>query len=336
MQSKSDILKSIYLLYEQTGEYKKAFEYQTAFLLLKDTLLDIEKTRIVSELNIKYEKEQDQAQILALEKENLQKDLNLKEKTLQRNAFLYSGITVLAFATFVFLYINQKRRKDKIIARQKILQLEEEKMLLAAKSLVEGQEEERKRIANELHDGLGVLLSATKMQFSAIRDTNPENISLIKKATQLLEQATGDVRIISHNMMPGLLTRFGLYDAVRDLFDKINDEGVLEATCYIQENLERFPENQEIMLYRIIQEMVNNSLKHAQASNIRLEIILSGDKLEIIFSDNGKGFNVEEMMDSKSLGLKSIRSRVDFLNGKLQIVSNPGQGTRYIIHVDYI
>ena len=173
---------------------------------------------------------------------------------------------------FLFIFNRHKARKDRIIAEQRIFQLEEEKKLLAARSIIEGQEEERKRIAKELHDGLGVLLSTAKMQFTTIKDKSPENKPLIERATKLLEQAAGDVRRISHNMMPGLLTRFGLYEATEDLMEELDETKGLTATCRIKGDTKRLPENTEIMLYRVIQEMVNNTLKHAEAKNISINM----------------------------------------------------------------
>jgi signal transduction histidine kinase len=284
-------------------------------------------------LTLKFEKEQDQARILALEKENLEKDLDLKQRTIQRNAFIFTVFAVIALAVFLFLYVRQKRKKDGIIAQQKIHELEEEKKLMAAMSLMEGQEEERKRIAIELHDGLGVLLSATKMQFTSIKDTSPENLPMIERATQLLEQASGDVRKISHNMMPGLLTKLGLYEAIEDLFENINYKENLKAQCIIPEGMKRLPENREIMLYRIIQEMVNNTLKHASAKSIKLQFLELKEKLELQYSDDGKGFEVDKKLEAKSLGLKSIQSRVNFLKGTMIIESRPGQGTSYTIQI---
>jgi two-component system NarL family sensor kinase len=322
--------------YLDLRNYPKAYEYKVRYYDLKDSIFNLDKEKLINDLNFRYENEKSQAEILALEKDNLKKDLDLKKRTIQRNAFLFGIITIIILAVFFILYILQRRKKDRIISIQKIHQLEEEKKLLAARSIVEGQEEERKRIAQDLHDGLGVLLSATKMQFTAIRDANPESRPLLDRATQLLEQASTDVRKISHNMMPGLLMKLGLYEALSDLIENINDTENLDARCVIPEEIIRLPENQEIMVYRIIQEMVNNSLKHANASNIRLLVTPLENQLEFHFSDDGKGFDVDEALQSNTMGLKSIRSRVDFLNGSITINSEPGKGTHYIIRIPMI
>ena len=205
--------------------------------------------------------------------------------------------------------------------------------MMGVKLLVECQEEERKRIAGELHDGLGVLLSATKMQIALLGDKNPEHKEMVDKAARLLEQASGDVRKISHNMMPGLLTKLGFFEAVEDLFENITDKQDLNAVCTITGEQDRLAENKEIMLYRIVQEMVNNTLKHAEARKINLDIKILPEMLDIKYSDDGKGFDFKQKLESESIGLKSIQSRVDFLNGKLTVVSRPGEGVNYSVKV---
>jgi len=331
-----NVYSGILNIYKSSGNFKKAFEYQTKYYEINDSIFNLEKAEVIADLTFKYEKEKDQAKILSLENENLAKDLSLRKRTNQRNIYLFSGIGTIAVILFLLIFYRQKAHKDKIIAEQKIKQLEEEKKLLAAKFLVEGQEEERKRIAKELHDGLGVLLSTTKIQFSTIKDKSPENKHLIEKATKLLEQATGDVRKISHNMMPGLLTRFGIYEATEDLFDKLNETEGLTAIIEIKGEQSRLLENKEIMLYRIFQEMVNNTLKHAEAKNISLVIKIQKDNLNIEYSDDGKGFNVEEKLHLKSIGLSSIQSRVNFLSGNVTMKSEPGQGVNYTIHIPIV
>lgn len=328
-----EIYYNIYRTYELTGNYDSAFKYILIHDEIKDSIFNIEKSKAISELEIKFEKEQDQARILSLEKETLEKDLRLRKRTNQRNGYLYTGISIVILVVFFTLYFRQKVRKDRIIAEQKIRQLEEEKKLLAVKSLVEGQEVERKRVAKELHDGLGVLLSTAKIQFSSIQSDIPENKDLIDKATALLDQAAGDVRQISHNMMPGLLTRFGLYEAVADLLEKVDETEEINVEANLPVDAKRLPETMEIMLYRIIQEMVNNTLKHAKAKRILCRVNVLDGKVNIVYSDDGIGFNVEEKSADKTIGLQSIRSRVNFLGGTFQAISSPEKGTEYTIEV---
>ncbi|MCD4729841.1 MAG: sensor histidine kinase [Bacteroidales bacterium] len=326
---KKELFYNLYNSYWHKNDFEIAFDYLLSYHLLKDSIINLEKEEIIADLQLKYEKEKDQALILALENENLEKDLDLRQRTNQRNIYLFSGSGIISIILFLFIFYQHKTRKDRIISEQKIQQLEEEKKLLAAKSIVEGQEEERKRIAKELHDGLGVLLSTAKMQFTSIKDKSPENRPLIDKATKLLEQAASDVRKISHNMMPGLLTKFGLYEATEDLIEQLDETEGLNANCEITGDTKRLPENTEIMLYRIFQEMVNNTLKHAEAKNIQLHMNILPEQMNITYSDDGKGFNIEEKLKSKSIGLTSIQSRVKFLSGQVNIESKPGEGVKY-------
>jgi signal transduction histidine kinase len=293
---------------------------------LNQVIYNLEKDELMADMEMKYQNEKKQARILALERDNL-----IKVK--QSNIYLFTGIGIIALISFAFLYFRQQVVKDRIIARQRILKLEEEKKLLAAQALVEGQEEERKRIAREIHDGLGVLLSATRLQFSNIRDLSPKASPLIEKATKMLDQASNDARKIDHNMMPGLLTKLGLYEAVGELFDQFSKLEKLKVDAEIPGDLNRLPENKEIMIYRIIQELVNNSLKHAEAKNIRLQMRMVKENLEITYSDDGKGFNYEEKLDSKSMGLTGMQSRINFLKGTLTVNTAPGQGASFKISI---
>jgi two-component system, NarL family, sensor kinase len=313
-------------IYSERKDFEKSLEYYKKYTADKDSVFTQEILTQLSEFQVKYEKEKDQARILTLEKENL-RSIN------QRNAYMFSGLGIVVIALFIIIYFRQRAKHIKIISEQKIRQLEEEKKLMAAKLLVEGQEEERKRIATELHDGIGVLLSATKMQFSIISDKIPENRELIEKATKMLEQASGDVRKISHNMMPGLLTKLGFFEAVEDLFEHVDDTQGLKAVCTISGNEARLAENKEIMLYRIVQEMVNNTLKYAQANNITLNILVNQGILLLKYTDDGVGFDLAEKLESETIGLKSIQSRVNFLNGRIDIDTEPGKGVKYVLQI---
>jgi signal transduction histidine kinase len=326
---RAETLESLYRTYRDAGEYRLAMEYLAQFHEINDSIYRLEKEKIIADYTMKYEKERDQARILLLENSVLERDLAIRKRTNQRNIYLFVILGLLPTTIFLLAFLRNKAHKDRIIADQKIRQLEEEKKLLAAKSIVDGQENERKRIAKELHDGLGVLLSAARMQFTTLRDKSPENTGLIDRAAKLLEQAAGDVRKISHNMMPGLLTKYGFFEAVEDLFERLDETENMNLTCTVNGNTGRMPENTEIMLYRIIQELVNNTFKHAEASTITLTLKVVPVKLSVHYKDDGKGFILEEKRESRSLGLSSIESRVNFLNGSLTVDTAPGRGTTY-------
>lgn len=318
------IYREMYHLFSEHGKHEKALNAYIQYQNIADSIYTLEKTELINDLLLKYEKEKDQLHILSLENENLE---NLRH----RNILQYAASIVVLMAILLVFFFIYKSRKNKIISRQKIRQLEEERKHMAARFLVEGEEKERKRMALELHDNLGVLLSATKMQFTEIRDKSPENEVLIKKASKFLDQASKDVRKISHNLMPGLLTKLGLFEALEDLFENLDEIEGLEAIVDIVGPRERIDENKEIMIYRMLQEMANNTLKHAKANNIDLTIIVDAEELNISYADNGKGFDVEEMISKKTMGLQSIQSRVKFLDGLFKIDSSQDVGTVFRI-----
>lgn len=316
--------EEIYLIELERGNYEEALEAYIQAGIYSDSIFDLEKAELMNDLRLKYEKEKDQLEILELKHQNLQ-------KTKERNLLLFTVVGIILSGIFLIAFLVFNHRKNKIIAAQKIKQLEEEKKHLAARFLLEGEEKERKRVAMELHDNLGVLLSATKMSFSEIMDKSPENAELITKATKFLEQASSDVRKISHNLMPGLLTKLGLYEALEDLFENLNDHHGIDAFMEVVGPRNRLDENTEIMIYRMVQEIVNNTLKHAEAKSIDMVMIADENEINITYADDGKGFDPDETLKKKTLGLQSIQSRVKFLNGLVSIKSEPGEGTVFRI-----
>jgi len=332
-ESRHDVYSSLSNLYSGQGNYQKAFEYLQKQINLQDSINKTKAETDIANLTMKYEKEKDQALILTLENKTLLQENALRKRTNQRNAYLFSGLAIILMVLMVSGYFRNRALNEKIVSEQRIKQLEDEKKLLAVRFLVEGQEEERKRVAKEMHDGIGVLLATAKMQFSSISNVNPESKLRIEKATKLLEQATSDVRKITHNMMPGLLTKFGFFDAVEDLIEQLDDAGTISAKVVIEGEPFRFQENKEIMLYRIVQEMVHNAIKHAKATNINLVLEILPQQLNLAFADNGQGFDVVTKLQNQSIGLTSIQSRVSFLDGILDINSTPGNGTTFRINV---
>lgn len=328
--------KNIYKTYELAGNFKKAFEFQSIYYQVQDSLVNLEKESAIADLELKYGKEQDQAEILLLTNETLEQNLEIKQRTNERNLYILLGIIAVVITLMIFLVTRQRMVKDRIIRMKEIDRLNEEKKAMAARALVEGQEEERKRVATELHDGLGVLLSSVKLQFTNIGEEVPEKKDLFDRATELLDKAAVDVRRISHNLMPGNLVRFGLFDALEDIFETIDESDSMKAEFRLDGKNERLPENHEVMIYRIVQELINNTIKHGNASKILLHLNHSDASINILYSDNGKGFVVKELIDTGSLGLKSIQSRIDYLEGDLEIISAKGDGASFKINLPLI
>jgi signal transduction histidine kinase len=330
-ESVLDITFSLSELYTIMDDVTKANEYLRLHIQYKDSIYTVETARLIQEYLTDYEIQQlnDLRQIETLKKEKLRSE---------RNIIIIVGVFLIMLLLGIIQFFWMRARKNKVIAAQKIRQLEDEKKLLATQSVLVGQEEERKRIARELHDGIGVMLSTAKIQFSAIgEDETDKKVSdTFRKAQKMLDNAGKEVRRISHDMMPGVLSKFGLRDAIEDLFEEIRDTGKLDIRLTLKCSSERLPENLEIMLYRVVQEMLNNTIKHAKASRIDCTVTRKPQAIEIDYADDGIGFDEDALPQDKSLGLFGIRSRVDFLSGTVDIKSAKDKGTRFHILVPLI
>lgn len=317
-------------LYELTGQYRKALEYARLGSAYNDSIFNESKQREIEKHKTNFEilHLKDQNQITYLKKEKIRKERNL--------TYGISAAVIVILSLLLF-YLRMRARKNRIIAAQKIQKLEDEKKIMNAQSIMVGQEKERERIAQELHDGIGVLLSTASVQFSSVEAyADDETGQMLKKANKLLKEAGKEVREISHNMMPGVLSKFGLKEAIEDLFDDVAESAKIKIDLRLTCGDVRLSDNMEIMLYRVIQEMLNNTLKHAAASIIKLVISRDNDVIFIDYSDNGKGFD-REKLTGKGLGLSGIRSRIEYLGGKVELKSDPGQGTEYscLVPVSY-
>jgi signal transduction histidine kinase len=323
--------KYLSVILEENGDYKNALANYKLSKELNDSIINEKKLEIIFDMESKYEKKKDEAEILRLSNENAVKEIQNSDLKIQ----LITVFSIVVLLAGIMLFIRLKNKKDKIITEQRIQQLEEEQKLLAAQSVIVGQENERKRIAQELHDGIGVLLSTASIHFSNVEETSTDEktTQLLNKANKLLKQAGGEVRKISHDMMPGVLSKFGLQEALEDIFETVEDAGSIEADYDIKLEDERLDENTEMILYRIVQEILNNTLKHAHATQIHFTLKKEANELIIHYNDNGKGFDQNKVQGAKSLGLSGIKSRIDFLKGNMKFTSTPGKGVHYEIRI---
>lgn len=193
------------------------------------------------------------------------------------------------------------------------------------------QELERKRIANDLHDSLGPLLSSVKMYMQSIENVSDENKALLNIANAHIDDTITGLRQISYNLSPEGLSRNGLIKAIEEYLFRINSAKTLEID-FDAKNEIKLPETIEIHLFRIIQEIVNNTIKHAQATNLRLIIAVADKQVTVMSIDNGIGFDPNETRTGTGgLGLSSIRSRCEILNASLTLTSDINHGCSYLI-----
>jgi len=257
--------------------------------------------------------------------------LLIKQKNTLNYIMIGSFLTLLLISFLSYRTYKQKQ----LLQQQLIKQLQNEKLLLATESILKGQEDERSRLAQDLHDGLGGMLSGVKLTLSAMKGNiilPEESARLFTKAFEQLDSSIGEMRRVAHNMMPEALVKLGLQQALQDYCDGINEAKRLKVSCEFHGLENRLDNSTEIIVYRIVQELLNNIIKHANAVNVLVQVIKKDTELDITVEDDGKGFNKEEALAKKGAGLKNIQSRVDYLKGEVDIKSIPGKGTS--VHIN--
>ena len=255
-----------------------------------------------------------------------------RRKSLQRNIL----IGIAAFAALVAGLLwrlarsrRQRLEKEKELHEKAVNELLQKNEITALHAMFEGQEKERDRVARDLHDRVGSMLGNVKMQMEVLEermDTDQqEREGQYKKVYGLLVETVGEVRRISHDMVAGTLARFGLEKALEGLCDSVRVTGRLAVELRVFGLENRLERGMEITVYRIVQELVGNALKHAKASELSIDVTRTPGRLSVIVSDNGVGFDTA--VPSEGMGLANVRKRVATIGGALTIDSTPGKGT---------
>lgn len=198
------------------------------------------------------------------------------------------------------------------------------------------EERSRSQFAKELHDGMGPLLSSAKMSLSAISTENMNNHQqeILKNSQFVIDEAIRSVREISNNMSPQVLMDFGLSQGIRNFISHIKSLHNIDVAFETNLHNERFDSDIEVVLYRVVCELINNSFKHSGCSKIDISLVREGSILQLRYSDNGKGFNIQSTTASGGMGLSNITSRINSLNGTLKLTSNEGKGMRAAIDIN--
>ena len=314
-----------YVKYAQ-NDYNQAIKYKSLMLKLYDSSRTEKMSKYQTDLETKYQTKEKEAQI------KIQQAQLEKRKTIN-----YSLIgTLLAFLLIAFLtYKNYKQKQ--IVQQQKITELETEKQLTATEAVLKGEDQERSRIAKDLHDGLGGMLSGIKYSFTSMKGNlimTEDNALAFDKSLGMLDNSISEMRRVAHNMMPEALLRFGLDAALKDYCTENNNSQT--KTIYQSVGLEtlNLEQSKTIGIYRIVQELLNNALKHANATQIMVQLFHENNSIVINVEDNGKGFDKSILSTKKGIGWENVQSRVDYLKGKLDLDSEINKGTSVHIEIN--
>lgn len=259
----------------------------------------------------------------------------------QKNSYLWvlSLVLLLFLSLLIFLFIIYRKNKKlseqkEINLQQKIEDIKQKEELSLTKAILEGEERERERVAKDLHDGLGGMLAGVKINLStwSANQLDPEQHQDFYKILDQLDNSVKELRHVARNLMPESLLKFGLETAVSDLceFYTRKDLEIYFQPINIEKNLSL---TVQLNIYRIVQELLANAIKHAEASNILLQCSQSGDRFLITIEDNGKGFDKDVEKTTQNLGLRNLKNRVNYLKGKMEINSD-SQGTTINIELN--
>lgn len=308
--------KNLSKCWTKKGEYEIALDFYNMYDIYKDSIYDKTKSRQIAELETVYETEKKEQQII------LQK---IENDRLMYILLLSVGFTII----IIYIYTQRQRAVKKLRKRegelhtQEVGQLIQHQELKSINAMLEGEEKERKRIAEDLHDRVGSMLSAMKLQ------SDPSD----EKMVGLLDETADEVRRISHNLETQVLNRFGLAAALEDLAEKIKNSGKVEFELHHLDLDERLDNKIEINTYRIVQELISNSLKHSQATVITTQVNCVADQLIVMVEDNGIGFDSLVVKELGGMGLNNVASRTFELNGNFNVDSNKGQGTAITVEI---
>lgn len=313
-------------VYASKGQYSSAYENLLKSYIIRDSVFNDSKQMHVNYLESRYHSEMKEKEIIILKNTQREHELILKRRKYQLIILITIILIVALVAAFIIVRNKYRQLLDaqKLhIQEQQIKQLEQEKQLVATQAILEGEATERKRLARDLHDGLGGMLSVVKLGLHDVKSgvaLDSDDVLRFNKVLEMLDSSIRELRRVAHNMMPESLMRYGLKASLTDFCGNIPN-----VQFHYFGNEQRLDSKLEMMIYRTAHELVNNALKHAQAQHINIQIVQETDRVSLTVQDDGVGFDPK--VKSEGTGLDNIRSRAQSYNGTMDIFSEAGNGT---------
>ena len=314
-------LREMYHHYEAVGNYQKALKYYKVSDSLAEVMFNEESDRNIEELRTQYETEKKDRRIELQNAEIVQKDLEI-----QRNYLLLSGLILLIIIASLFVYLRYLRIKQK-----QALVLEQTRREMDRKqtqSLIQSQEQERRRFATDLHDGMGQLISALSLNLQGLKENRSEKLH--DHSQNLLSEIHNEIRDIAFNLMPQILTKEGLVPALQHLLKRIEKSGKIQTGFDAFDMDFRFSKDAEVSVYRIVQELLSNITKYSGAKHVFLQIVSHKESVVLMIEDDGFGYDLNDFKNSEGNGWRNISFRLEMLGGDIDIDTRKGEQTSVI------
>jgi len=332
LHTKNNVFRDLYEIYDIEQNIDSAYYYLKLHKIYTDSLGVIDREKKFAELQSKFNVAEKERLLLISEKNEKQ----------SRNLATALGGGLLGASLIGFLLFKNTKRKQRIAEQERELEIQKKEKILkdqelnAIDAMIEGQEKERQRLASDLHDSVGATLSAAKLQFDHLsknKDKLEDMDELFSKTKTLLDDAYTEVRSMAHLKNSGVIAKKGLLPAIEKLAKNASGTNNLKVEVQDFGLDEKLEASLEISIFRIIQELVTNIIKHAHATEATISITQHEDTLSIIVEDNGVGFNARKIHKKDGMGLSSIEKRVEHLEGTLEVDATPGKGTTILIDI---
>jgi two-component system NarL family sensor kinase len=335
-EGRSDIYKMMAEVYAGDQRMDKAYHWMKAYSDMSDSISGSNLKKEIGEMEIRFRTEENLHKITVLKSQKAKAEYEARYNRLVVWMLAFAVLFIVILAILLMLNYKKSRRlalQESVQLQQQLRELAQQKQLQVSSALIEGEERERKRMARDLHDGLGGMLAGIKLHLSAMLQNPERPVSSIggNKVVEQLDQSLNELRRIAKNMMPETLIKFGLEKAIGDLcFSFSSDQLQVDFQSFGID--EKLPEKTQIMIYRIIQEILANAVRHASASAIILQCSQNEDVFLITAEDDGCGFDSQS--SSVGMGMSSIKNRVEYLKGKIDLNSTINEGTVINIELD--
>jgi two-component system, NarL family, sensor kinase len=338
--SKKDYYHGLFSTYAAMGNIQEAYKWSTRYISFSDSLYKADYQNYVAEQELKFNNAENQLKITSLQAENEKAILSSKSNRLLAALLGTISFFLLITATFGWMYYRDSKKlseQKEVNYQQKLKEAEQQQQMQYAKALLQGEEKERKRMAGDLHDGLGGMLARVKINLSKLVTHNHEPTMTpdLNKVIDQLDNSVNELRRIARNMMPESLVSLGLEAALTDMCSSLTSD-----TTHV--NFQAFDISHSIAkdiqstIYRIVQELLTNAIRHAHASQVVVQCSQNESTFFITVEDNGKGFDAKAINLKNGIGLANVKSRVDYLGGKMDIASAPGDGTTINIELNVV